>query len=67
MASTIRYGVNVLELPLAEALRMATSYPARFLRLADRGHLTPGARADLVHINDGIEVTGTWISGQPSA
>jgi N-acetylglucosamine-6-phosphate deacetylase len=65
MASTIRYGVGVLELPLAEALRMATSYPARFLRLADRGHLTPGARADLVHINDAIEATATWISGEP--
>jgi N-acetylglucosamine-6-phosphate deacetylase len=66
MASTIRYGVNVLELPLGEALRMATSYPARFLRLADRGHLTPGARADLVHINDNIEATATWLAGQPS-
>lgn len=64
MASTIRYGVRMLELPLAEALRMATSYPARFLRLADRGHLAPGARADLVHINDAIEATATWIGGQ---
>jgi N-acetylglucosamine-6-phosphate deacetylase len=63
MASTIRYGVGMLELPLAEALRMATSYPARFLRLADRGHLWPGARADLVHINDAIEVSTTWIGG----
>lgn len=64
MASTIRYGVGMLELSLAEALRMATSYPARFLRLADRGHLWPGARADLVHINDAIEVTSTWLGGQ---
>ena len=64
MASTIRYGVSVLELPLAEALRMATSYPARFLRLADRGHLTPGARADLVHINDAIEATATWLGAE---
>lgn len=67
MASTIRYGVNILELPLAEALRMATSYPARFLRLTDRGHLAPGTRADLVHINDAIEVTATWLAGQASA
>jgi N-acetylglucosamine-6-phosphate deacetylase len=43
---------------------MATSYPARFLRLADRGRLSPGARADLVHLTDAIEVTGTWISGE---
>jgi N-acetylglucosamine-6-phosphate deacetylase len=64
MASTIRYGVTYLELTLAEALRMATCYPARFLRLADRGRLSPGARADLVHLTDAIEVTGTWISGE---
>lgn len=63
MASTVRYGVGMLELPLAEALRMATSYPARFLRLTDRGHLSPGARADLVHINDDIEATATWTAG----
>lgn len=63
MASTIRYGVTYLELTLAEALRMATLYPARFLRLADRGHLSPGARADLVHFTDAIEVKATWLIG----
>ncbi len=42
MVSTIRYGVTYLELPLAEALRMATLYPARFLRLEGRGHLLAG-------------------------
>ncbi len=66
MASTIRYGVTYLDLTLAEALRMATLYPARFLRLADRGHLSPGARADLVHFTDAIEVTATWLSGEPT-
>jgi N-acetylglucosamine-6-phosphate deacetylase len=64
MASTIRYGITYLELTLADALRMATLYPARFLRLGDHGHLSPGARADLVHLTDAIEVTRTWISGE---
>ncbi|QWW67645.1 N-acetylglucosamine-6-phosphate deacetylase [Rhizobium sp. WYJ-E13] len=64
MASTIRYGVTYLDLTLAEALRMATLYPARFLRLADRGHLSPGALADLVHFTDTIEVKATWLSGE---
>ncbi|EJL53991.1 N-acetylglucosamine-6-phosphate deacetylase [Rhizobium sp. CF122] len=64
MASTIRYGVTYLELPLAEALRMATLYPARFLRLEDHGHLSPGARADLVHLTDALKVTRTFISGE---
>ena len=64
MASTIRYGVTYLELTLAEALRMATLYPARFLKFTDRGHLSPGARADLVHFTDAIEVTATWLNGE---
>ena len=64
MASTIRYGVTYLDLTLAEALRMATLYPARFLRLADRGHLSPGARADLVHFSDTIDVKAIWLSGE---
>jgi N-acetylglucosamine-6-phosphate deacetylase len=64
MASTIRYGVTYLDLTLAEALRMATLYPARFLRLEGRGRLVPGARADLVHITDDIRVTRTWIGGE---
>ncbi|CAN7521989.1 N-acetylglucosamine-6-phosphate deacetylase [Rhizobium sp. LjRoot258] len=64
MVSTIRYGVTYLELPLAEALRMATLYPARFLRLEDHGHLSPGARADLVHLTDALQVTRTFISGE---
>jgi N-acetylglucosamine-6-phosphate deacetylase len=64
MASTIRYGVTYLELALAEALRMATLYPARFLRLEDHGHLSPGARADLVHLTDALVVTRTFINGE---
>jgi len=35
-------------LPLAEAIRRMTSFPARKFRLADRGVLRPGAFADLV-------------------
>jgi alpha-D-ribose 1-methylphosphonate 5-triphosphate diphosphatase len=36
---------------LAEAWAMISSTPARIMGLADRGHLTPGARADLVAVN----------------
>ena len=66
MASAIRYGITYLDLSLAEALRMATLYPARFLGIADRGRLAPGLHADLVHMTDGIEVKQTWISGEPA-
>ncbi len=66
MASAIRYGLTYLDLSLAEALRMATLYPARFLKLDDRGRLAPGLLADLVHMTDGIKVNQTWISGEPA-
>ena len=66
MASAIRYGLTYLDLSLSEALRMATLYPARFLKLDDRGRLAPGLRADLVHMSDGIKVNQTWISGDPA-
>ncbi|MGY6633575.1 MAG: N-acetylglucosamine-6-phosphate deacetylase [Alkalilacustris sp.] len=47
------------------ALRRATSAPARFLRLADRGRLRPGARADLVHLSDTLQVRAVWFGGAP--
>jgi N-acetylglucosamine-6-phosphate deacetylase len=61
----VRYVVRALDLPLGDALRMATSTPARLLRLDDRiGRLAPGFRADLVHLSDDLELAGVWIGGQ---
>ncbi len=63
MASAIRFGVAELELTLAEALRMASLYPARYLRLKDRGLFRPGLRMDAVHLDDGLFARATWRSG----
>jgi N-acetylglucosamine-6-phosphate deacetylase len=61
----VRYVVRALGLPLADALRMATSTPARLLRLDDRiGRLAPGLRADLVHLSGALELAGVWIGGE---
>ncbi|MEL4070374.1 N-acetylglucosamine-6-phosphate deacetylase [Ochrobactrum sp. GPK 3] len=67
MASAVRFGVAELELTLAEALRMASLYPARYLRLADRGLLRPGMRMDAVHLDDGLFAKTTWRSGVKQA
>jgi N-acetylglucosamine-6-phosphate deacetylase len=66
MASAVRFGVTYLDLSLAEALRMASAYPADFLRLCDRGRLLPGLRADLVHLGDDLKVLETWLAGNRS-
>src|SRR5438105_13731156 len=49
MASAVRNCVRLLDLPLPDALRLASAAPAAFLGLADRlGRLRPGYRADIV-------------------
>lgn len=64
MAQAVRFAMNELELPPAEALRMASLYPAQFLGLEERfGRLEPGYRADLVLLDDDWRVTRTWIAG----
>lgn len=45
------------------ALAMATSVPAALIGAADRGHLRPGARADLVHLSADHTLRGVWQGG----
>jgi N-acetylglucosamine-6-phosphate deacetylase len=63
MAAAVRGAVSMLGLPVERALRMASTYPADLMRLADRGRIVPGLRADLVCLTDSLEVLGTWIGG----
>ena len=66
MASAVRNTVRRLGLPLEEALRMASLYPAAFLGLERQlGRIAPGFDADLVLLGDDLEVRETWIGGQP--
>ncbi|WP_027833716.1 N-acetylglucosamine-6-phosphate deacetylase [Maritalea myrionectae] len=55
-----------LGLELGEALRMASLYPAQFLRLDDKiGRIAPDYDADLVAFDkDSMKVTQTWIKGE---
>lgn len=64
MATGVRNLVEMVGLPLAEASRMASAYPAAWLGL-DRTHgrLVAGQRADFAVLDDGLVVTETWISG----
>jgi N-acetylglucosamine-6-phosphate deacetylase len=63
MARAVANAVRLLDLDLEEALRMASLYPARVLGLSDRGHIAAGQRADLVLLDDGMQVLETWIDG----
>ena len=64
MASAVRNCVELLGLPLEQAARMASTYPAEFLGLGgELGRIAPGYRANLVSVDDGIHVLETWIDG----
>lgn len=65
MATAVRNSVQWLGVDLAEAARMASTYPAQFLNLDDRyGHIAEGHQADLVLLDDALQVRSTWIAGQ---
>lgn len=64
MASAVRNTVQMLGLPLDEAARMASTYPADFLGLgASHGRIAVGCRADLVALDDDCRVRRSWIGG----
>jgi len=61
----VRNSVRLLGLPLDEAARMAATYPAECLGIADRrGRIAPGLAADLVALDrESLQVLDTWIAG----
>lgn len=65
MATAVRNTVRRLGLPLEDACRMASAYPADFLGLGgELGRIAPGYRADLVALDDELTVRDSWIAGR---
>ncbi|HET8555007.1 MAG TPA: N-acetylglucosamine-6-phosphate deacetylase [Rhodanobacteraceae bacterium] len=65
MATAVRNCVNLLGLPLAEAARMASTYPADFLGLSHtHGRIAAGCRADFAVLDEQMGVRETWIGGE---
>ena len=64
MASAVRNTVGMLGVELAEAVRMASTYPAAFLGLdTEIGRIAPGFRANLVLADAQLNIIATWIDG----
>jgi N-acetylglucosamine-6-phosphate deacetylase len=65
MLTALRNCVQHVGLPLAEALRMATLYPARVVGLAHEiGRIEPGYRADLCLFDDDFQAQATVLAGE---
>jgi N-acetylglucosamine-6-phosphate deacetylase len=63
MDHAVRNAVAFAGLTAGQAVRLATAVPARVLGLADRGTLSVGARADLVLLDEALNVTATYVGG----
>jgi N-acetylglucosamine-6-phosphate deacetylase len=56
--------LHALGVPLEEAVGAATSVPARIVRRPDLGVLEPGARADVVVLDDRLEIAQVLAGGE---
>ncbi|CAM3658124.1 N-acetylglucosamine-6-phosphate deacetylase [Rheinheimera salexigens] len=63
MISAVNYAINELALPTAEALRMASLYPAQFIKSKQHGRIEVGYRADLLLLDQQHQVQTNWIGG----
>ncbi len=64
MISAVRFMHEVIGLELAEALRMASTYPAEAVGQSHRiGRLAKGQAANIVALSQKLAVEGTWIDG----
>lgn len=68
MVDAVRNTVEMLGVPLEEAVRMASTYPADFLGLgATHGRIEAGFRADFTVVDRDLRVMETWIGGAVQA
>ncbi len=64
MIDAVKNCVNLLHQPLETALAMASLHPAQFLGIAHQyGKIEAGFFADLVQLDQNLNVLNTWIKG----
>jgi len=64
MIDLVRTMVHDVDLPLHEAIAMASKNPARAIGLKPKGRLSVGADADWVILSPNLEVSQTFVGGE---
>lgn len=65
MDAAFRNFVNATDAPVPIAVRAASTTPSVLMQLRDRGEIRAGLRADLVRLNDDLELQEVWRGGEP--
>jgi N-acetylglucosamine-6-phosphate deacetylase len=63
MIEAVKNCVEHAGIPLEEALRMASTYPARVIKAEDKGEIAPGCKADLIIFNKDLEIKNICVDG----
>jgi len=63
MIDLVRVMVKQVDVPVHEALAMASTNPARALGLTTKGKLAPGADADFVIVSPDLDLRRTFVAG----
>lgn len=64
MDQAVRNVVRHAGVALPDAVQAASTTPADLLQLLDRGRLQPGARGDVVALDDDLHVEAVWVAGE---
>lgn len=65
MNMLVRNMMSLADLSLFDAVKLATSNPARIAGIPDRGVLREGAYADVIIFNDNVDISYTMVNGAP--
>ena len=63
MDRAVKNAVTMLGLDLPSAVKLASTNPARVLKLENTGHIDTGMQADLVLMDADCRVLQTWVNG----
>jgi N-acetylglucosamine-6-phosphate deacetylase len=63
MDRAVRNAIKMLSVDVPQAIRMASTNPAQVLRLAGKGQIKEGFDADLVLLDNSLNVCNTWAGG----
>ena len=64
MNEGVRNAYHELHLPLYDAVRMASYNPAMSINHPEIGEIAPMKKADILFINDNIDILGVMINGK---
>jgi N-acetylglucosamine-6-phosphate deacetylase len=64
LLKAVKNCVEHAEIPLDEALRMASTYPAQVMHLSDRGKIEPGLKANLTIFSEDFQPEYTVLDGE---